>query len=166
MGLQNSLGEMFRTNSFLETNIMSRNRISQIALTVALAIGVTGAASADEAHHILPQRVGVATALGGNASALIYWEDEADGIHVVTTINAGSGSESASGSQQRTLMRLSTLILPGQSQVIAIPGADGSQQQVLRIRRLSNKSGEYRIEVDRIADSQVRAQLDPATLPE
>lgn len=144
---------------------MSRNRISKLALTAALMIGA-GAASADETHHTLPQRVGVATALGNNASALTYWVDEADGIHVVTTINATAGSESAPGFQQRTLMRFSALILPGQSQMITIPGPDGSQQQVLRIRRLSNKSGEFRIEVDRIADPRPREQLDPAALSE
>jgi len=143
-----------------------KSRILQSVLAAALLIGVTGATSANETHHLLPQQTGITTALGNNTSAVTYWVDEADGIHVVTTINAVGGSESAPGSQQHALMRFSTLILPGQSQVIAVPGPDGSQQQVLRIRRLRNDLGKFRIEVERIAAPQVRAQLDPSTLPE
>jgi hypothetical protein len=131
---------------------MSRLGLSQIAFASALMIGFAGAVKADETYNILPQGGAVTTALGNNASAVTYWVDEADGIHVVTTINIAGGSETAFDAQQPALVRFSALILPGQSQVIAIPGPAGSQRQALRIRRLSNRSGGFRIEVDRIAD--------------
>lgn len=153
-------------SSFGELNIMSRIRLAQIALASALMSGLAGFANADETFHILPQRVGITTALGNNASALTYWVDEADGIHVVTTISTAGDGQSRSDSQPQSLLRFSSLILPGQSQVITVPGPIGSQQQALRIRRLSNRSGEFRIEVDRIADSQMRAELNPATRSE
>jgi hypothetical protein len=88
----------------------------------------------------------VTTNLGNNVSAFTYWVDEADGFHVVTTIDTVVGGEAV----PHAVVRFSALILPGQSQVISIPGPVGSQSQALRIRRLGDRFGTVDIEVDRI----------------
>ena len=133
---------------------MSTKIVSGFALAAAL---LAGPASAGEARHALPQLTAITTNLGNNASALTYWVDEADGIHVVTTIDTVAEGDAAK-QQRHSVARFSALILPGQSQVISVPGSVGSQPQALRIRRLANQSGNYHIEVDRIEPPQVQAQ--------
>ena len=129
---------------------MISNRVSGFALAAALVMGLTGAASANEPPHALSQLAGVTTDLGHNASALTYWVDEADGIHVVTTIDTLVSGEAAPEQGQHAVVRFSALILPGQSQVISVPGPVGSPPQALRIRRMANRFGMINIEVDRI----------------
>ena len=131
---------------------MISNHTSRLALAIALMTGVVGAANAAESRSALPQRANVATDLGNNVSAFTYWVDEADGIHVVTTIDAVVGGETVPEQDRHAIVRFSALILPGQSQVISVPGPVGSQSQVLRIRRLGNRFGTFDIEVDRIPE--------------
>ena len=90
----------------------------------------------------------VTTDLGNRTSALTYWVDEAQGIRVVTTIDSVTGE--VSGSPHHSVVRFSALILPGQSQVISVPGPVGAQPPMLQIRRLGNRDGRYRIQVQRI----------------
>ena len=141
---------------------MFNRAVSGFALAAALAAGLVGAARADEPRHALPSLASITTDLGNKASALTYWVDEADGVHVVTTIDTVVGGDAASDAQQHAIVRFSALILPGQSQVISVPGPVGAQQQALRIRRLSNKSGQFRIEVEQVPGAQVRAQASAA----
>jgi hypothetical protein len=136
---------------------MISNRLSRLALTAALMIGVAGAANAAEPNHPQPQSAGITTDLGHNASALTYWVDEADGFHVVTTIDTAAGDETAPEQTRHALARFSALILPGQSQMISVPGPVGSQPQVLRIRRLANHYGTVDIEIDRIPAPETAA---------
>ena len=132
--------------------------VTKLASALALAAVLTaGAATAAESRQALPQLSGVTTNLGNNASAQTYWVDEADGIHVVTTIDTVDGN-AAPVPARHSVARFSALILPGQSQVISVPGPAGAQPQALRIRRLSNRQGAYRIEVDRITPSEVQAE--------
>lgn len=126
--------------------------VSGFALAAVL---FTGTARADEPHHAVPQSTAITTDLGNNTSALTYWVDEADGIHIVTTIDTVAGGEATHKPEQHSVVRFSALILPGQSQMISVPGPVGSQPQALRIRRLSNQLGNFRIEVDRISPPQV-----------
>jgi hypothetical protein len=128
------------------------NHTSRLALAIALMTGVVGTASAAESRSALPQRANVTTDLGNNVSAFTYWVDEADGIHVVTTIDAVVGGEAVPEQDRHAIVRFSALILPGQSQVISVPGLVGSQSQALRIRRLGNRFGTFDIEVDRIPE--------------
>jgi hypothetical protein len=90
----------------------------------------------------------VVTELGGNASAITYWVSESDGWHVVTTVDAVIGQDGEA--QAHAVVRFSSVLLPGQSQLISVPFAVGEQQQVLRIRRLGDQ-----IEVARILGSSV-----------
>jgi hypothetical protein len=126
------------------------NHTSRLALAIALMIGVVGTANAAESRSALPQRANITTDLGNNVSAFTYWVDEADGIHVVTTIDAVVGREGVPEQDRHAVVRFSALILPGQSQVISVPGPVGSQSQALCIRRLGNRFGAVDIEVDRI----------------
>ena len=129
---------------------MISNHTSRLALAIALMTGVVGTANAAESRSALRQMANVTTDLGNNVSAFTYWVDEADGIHVVTTIDAVVGGEAEQ--DRHAILRFSALILPGQSQVISVPGPVGSQSQALRIRRLGNRFGSFDIEVDRIPE--------------
>jgi hypothetical protein len=88
----------------------------------------------------------VVTDLGANASATTYWFAEADGWHVVTTIDIIVGLEDVD--ERHAVARFSAVLLPGQAQVISVPYPLGEQQQVLRIRRLGD-----RIEIARVPGS-------------
>lgn len=133
---------------------MSKVLASGFALAALLA---TGSAHAAGTRQALPQAASITTDLGNNATAETYWVDEADGIHVVTTIGTVDG-DTAPAPEQHSVARFSALILPGQSQLISVPGSIGTQAQALRIRRLSNRQGNFRIEVDRIPQPEVQAQ--------
>ena len=137
-----------------EFQSMSRKYASGLALAALLVVGT---ASADEPSHALPQLAGISTDLGRNASALTYWVDEADGIHVVTTIDTALADKVEPDADRHAVVRFSALILPGQSQVISVPGPVGSQQHALRIRRRANHDGSVDVEVDSIPAADVRA---------
>ena len=126
------------------------NRIHGLALATTLVTSIAGSAGAVEPHGALPQLAGVTTDLGRNASALTYWVDEADGFHVVTTIDTILGDTASPEPDRHAIVRFSALILPGQSQVISVPGSVGSQTQALRIRRFRNRDGLADIRVDSI----------------
>ncbi len=79
----------------------------------------------------------MATQLGPSASALTYWVSEPDGWHVVTTVDTVSAR--GSDAETHAVVRFSSVLLPGQSQLISVPFAAGEQQQVLRIRRLDDR---------------------------
>jgi hypothetical protein len=98
---------------------------------------------AAEPESGLPQGHGVRVEIGPNASAHIYWVNRDDGWHVVTTVDTVSGQDS--DAEEHAVVRFSSVLLPGQSQLISIPLAAGEQSPVLRIRRLSD-----RIEVTRL----------------
>jgi hypothetical protein len=111
-------------------------------LVAALA---TGAAALPATQHDSTVREGqaVVTELDANASATTYWVSESDGWHVVTTVDAVIGQDRHA--EKHTIVRFSSVLLPGQSQLISVPFAIGEQQQVLRIRRLGDQ-----IEVARV----------------
>ena len=71
----------------------------------------------------------------------------------MTTIDsvtdAGTGAP-----EQHAIVRLSALILPGQLQVISVPGALGAVQQSLMVRRRANADGNYRIGVESVSGGQ------------
>lgn len=66
-------------------------------------------------------------------SAVTCWTDKADGWHVVTTVDTVTGQ--GGDAEKHAVVRFSSLLLPGPSQLISVPFAIGEQQQVLRIRR-------------------------------
>jgi hypothetical protein len=86
------------------------------------------------------------TALGNHTSALTYWVSEADGWHVVTTID--TVIDQGGNAEQHAVVRFSGVLQPGQSQLISVPAALGEPQQALRIVRRGN-----RIEIARTANA-------------
>src|SRR5215813_43380 len=79
----------------------------------------------------------VVTKLNANASAITYWVSKRDGWHVVTTIDIviGPGDDA----EKHAVVRFSSVLLPGQSQLISVPFVIGEPQQVLHIRRLGDQ---------------------------
>jgi hypothetical protein len=109
-------------------------------VVATLAAGVTSFAPQLRAAQLtdaVREGVGVATELSGNASALTYWVNEADGWHVVTTVDTVIGE--SGGAEKHAVVRFSAVLLPGQSELISVPYPVGERQQVLRIRRLGDQ---------------------------
>jgi len=115
-------------------------------ILVAVFATVTAELKAGQLDNAVRQRQAVTTELGPNASAITYWVSEPDGWHVVTTIDTVIGQNG--DAEKHAVVRFSSVLLPGQSQMISVPFAVGERQQVLRIRRLGDQ-----IEVARVGGS-------------
>ena len=115
-------------------------------ILVAVFATVTPELKADQLNNAVRQRQAVTTELGPNASAITYWVSEPDGWHVVTTIDTVIGQNG--DAEKHAVVRFSSVLLPGQSQLISVPFAIGERQPVLRIRRLGD-----RIEVAQVGGS-------------
>ena len=116
------------------------------SILLAVFATVTPELKADQLNSTVRQRQAVTTELGPNASAITYWVSEPDGWHVVTTVD--TVIEQNSDAEKHAVVRFSSVLLPGQSQLISVPFAIGERQQVLRIRRLGDQ-----IEVARVGGS-------------
>lgn len=101
---------------------------------------------ADQPGNAVREGHAVTTELGGNAAAVTYWVNKSDGWHVVTTVGTVTAGNGDAG--KHAIVRFSSVLLPGQSQLVSVPSAIGERQQVLRIRRLGD-----RIEVARVEGS-------------
>ena len=112
-------------------------------ILVAVFATVTPELKADQLNNAVREGHAVTTELGANASAITYWVGRSDGWHVVTTID--TVTERNGDAEKHAIVRFSSVLLPGQSQLVSVPSAIGERQQVLRIRRLGD-----RIEVARI----------------
>ena len=115
-------------------------------ILVAVFATVTPELKADQLNNAVRQRQAVTTELGPNASAVTYWVSEPDGWHVVTTVDTVIGQNG--DAEKHAVVRFSSVLLPGQSQLISVPFAIGERQPVLRIRRLGD-----RIEVAQVGGS-------------
>src|SRR3979411_1871826 len=116
-------------------------------ILIAVFATVTAELKADQLDNAVRQRQAVTTQLGPNASAITYWVSEPDGWHVVTTIDTVIGQNG--DAEKHAVVRFSSVLLPGQSQLISVPFAIGERQPVLRIRRLGD-----RIEVAQVRGSR------------
>ena len=120
-------------------------RLAASAAFLAIALAAAAPAlRAAESGGIVREGQGVVTELGPDASAISYWTKAPDGWHEVTTVDMITGRDS--DAERHAIVRFSAILLPGQSQLISIPVAIGSPQQVLRIRRIGN-----RIEMERVS---------------
>ena len=103
-------------------------------------------------HHPIRQSVrenqAVVTELGANATAVSYWASTAEGWHVVTTIDTVVNNDT--DAEQHATVRFSATLFDGQEQLILVPGAVGTEQMALRIRRIGD-----RIEMDRVSDPSI-----------
>jgi hypothetical protein len=109
-------------------------------VSAILAVGVTTVGPQLQAAQLtttVREGQGVTTELSGNASAITYWVNEADGWHVVTTVDTVTGQNG--DTEEHTVVRFASVLLSGQSQLISVPFAVGQRQQVLRIRRLGDQ---------------------------
>src|SRR3979411_775074 len=106
-------------------------------ILIAVFATVTAELKADQLDNAVRQRQAVTTQLGPNASAITYWVSEPDGWHVVTTVDAMI--EQNGDAEKHAVVRFSSVLLPGQSQLISVPFAIGERQQVLRLRRLRHQ---------------------------
>jgi hypothetical protein len=98
---------------------------------------------ADQPNNTVREGYAVTTELGGNASAVTYWVNKSDGWHVVTTVD--TVTDRNGDADKHAIVRFSSVLLPGQSQLVSVPSAIGERALVLRIRRLGD-----RIEVARV----------------
>ena len=112
-------------------------------ILLAVFATVTPGLKADQLNSTVREGQGVTTELGANAAAITYWVSRSDGWHVVTTVDTVIARNS--DAEKHAVVRFSSVLLPGQSQLISVPFAVGERQQVLRIRRLGDQ-----IEVARV----------------
>jgi hypothetical protein len=100
-------------------------------------LAVAGPAAHGALRAEIPaQGMPVVTKLGPGSSVLTYWIDEAEGFRVVTTVDTLHPGED--GREDRhALVRLSTILRPGQTQTISVPGPVGSPPHALTLRRLA-----------------------------
>jgi hypothetical protein len=116
-----------------------------VGILVGALTTATPALPATQLDNAVREGQAMETKLDANTSAITYWVSESDGWQVVTTVDAVIGQDNE---EKHAVVRFSSLLLPGQSQLISIPFAIGAQQQVLRIRRLNDG-----IEVARVPGS-------------
>ena len=114
-------------------------------ILVAVLATVTPELRAAQLDRAVREGQAVTTELGANASAITYWVSGSDGWHVVTTVD--TVIEQNSDAEKHAVVRFSSVLLPGQSQLISVPFAISERQQVLRIRRLGDQ-----IEIARVGD--------------
>jgi hypothetical protein len=109
--------------------------------TAALFFGIASAASfvpnAAEAAPSVREGQGIITRLGPHASAVTYWVGAPDGWHVVTTIDTTTDRDV--DEQDHAIIRFSSVLLPGQSQMISVPAAMDAPQPMLRVRRVADR---------------------------
>lgn len=86
------------------------------------------------------ERQAIVTPLGGKASAVTYFVRGDKGFQVVTTVDAAAGPEAAPA-----VVRVSSVLQPGQEQVLSLPGPVGHAGATLRIVRVGD-----RIEVEKV----------------
>jgi|SRR5712671_5448864 hypothetical protein len=115
-------------------------------ILVAVFATVTPELKADQLNNAVREGHAVTTKLGATVSATTYWVSDSDGWHVVTTVD--TVIEQNGDAEKHAVVRFSSVLLPGQSQLISVPVAIGERQQVLRIRRLGDE-----IEVARVGGS-------------
>ena len=99
-------------------------------------------------HESVLENQAVVTRLGSGATAVSYWASAADGWHVVTTVDTVVAADTET--EQHLIVRFSATLLPGQEQLVTVPGAVGTEQQALRIRRVGDQ-----IQMTRIADPSI-----------
>jgi len=109
-------------------------------------LGIGGTGLAAQPDSALREGHAAVTRLSANASAITYWVSTSDGWHVVTTVDTIVAQDGEA--EEHAVVRFSSVLQPGQSQVISVPFAPGEQQQILRIRRLGDG-----IEVARVPGS-------------
>src|SRR5882757_4839089 len=106
-------------------------------ILVAVLATATPDLKADQLNNAVREGQGVSTELSRNTAAITYWVSRSDGWHVVTTVD--TVIEQNGDAEKHAVVRFSSVLLPGQAQLISVPLAIGERQQVLRVRRLGDQ---------------------------
>jgi len=106
-------------------------------ILIAASASVSPALQAAQLNGAAREGQAVVSKLSANASAITYWVSAADGWHAVTTVDIVTGRDS--DAEKHTVLRFSSVLLPGQSQLISVPVPMGEQPKALRIRRLGDR---------------------------
>jgi hypothetical protein len=129
-----------------EVDMTSFIKAAGLAGILVAALATVPELKADQPNNAVREGHAVTTELGGNAAAVTYWVGKSDGWHVVTTVDTVIDRNGDAG--KHAIVRFSSVLQPGQSQLVSVPSAIGERQQILRIRRLGD-----RIEVARVEGS-------------
>src|SRR5215469_15152126 len=120
-----------------------RSIVKTTAFAGILVAALATVAHAAEPNAAVPERQPVVTALSATTSAMTFWVIESDGWRVVTIVDMVILPNS--DTEQHAVVRFSSVLLPGQSQLNSVPLALCERQQVLRISRIEDQ-----IQVERI----------------
>ncbi|QRG04459.1 hypothetical protein EZH22_14695 [Xanthobacter dioxanivorans] len=117
-------------------NILKIAGVAGLLATAAVSVAATSFAGDTRPA----ERQAILTNLGGKASAVTYWVKDSKGYEVITTLDAA-----AEDGARPAVVRVSTVLQPGQQQVISLPAPVGQQAATLRISRVAD-----RIEVEKV----------------
>jgi hypothetical protein len=121
----------------VETKMTSMIRISALGtILVAGAVALAQPLWAGAGKTVGAGQA-ITTELGGSAKAITYWTDQPEGARVVTTVDTVSAADT--DAEQHAVVRLQTVLQPGQAQEISVPLAVGETQPVLRIERVGDQ---------------------------
>jgi hypothetical protein len=103
------------------TRFMKSGFLKSVGLAGALAAGLLTVSPklAAAQPSALAEGQPLVTQLGGTASAMTYWVNEADGWHVVTIVQLLVPQDERT--PKYAVVRFSSVLLPGQSQLISVP---------------------------------------------
>ena len=111
--------------------------IPAVAAAALLASGLAMAGSSSDSPRAAAEGQAITTELGGNAKANTYWTDQPEGARVVTTVDTVTAADT--DAEQHSVVRLQSLLQPGQAQEISVPLTVGEAQPVLRIERVGDQ---------------------------
>lgn len=122
-------------------NHIARGTVAAAVLALGMAMAGQSAsagseiASASGSHPVAEGQAAV-TELGGNAKAVTYWSRGPEGAVVVTTVDTVTGADT--DAERHAVVRLTSVLQPGQAQQISVPLAVDAPQPVLRIERIGD----------------------------
>jgi hypothetical protein len=121
----------------VESIMTSTIRIS--ALAIVLTVGAVAIAQPLWAGggKAVGEGQAITTELGGNAKAVTYWTNHPEGALVVTTVDTVAAADT--DAEQHAVVRLQSMLQPGQAQEISVPMEIGATQTVLRIERTGDQ---------------------------
>jgi hypothetical protein len=107
-----------------------------LALGSVVTVSSLQAAQPAQPVQSLREGQGLVTKLGPDTSAITYWSSEADGWHVVTTVDTVIGQ--GGPAEQHAVVRFAAVLRPGQSQTVSVPAAVDQASPTLRIERVAD----------------------------
>jgi hypothetical protein len=121
----------------VESIMTSTIRISALAIVLTVAAVAIAQPLWAGAGKTVGEGQAITTELGGNAKAVTYWTNRPEGALVVTTVDTVAAADT--DAEQHAVVRLQSVLQPGQMQEISVPFALGENQPVLRIERIADQ---------------------------